>query len=100
MFKDNRTAYSPTDFSSPGSLKLIDFDTCQSMDPTAEGSTAATNHVVGTMGYIAPEALKGEYSVASDLWSVGVILYILMTGEFPFDEDLYYGQVEDTRCGR
>ena len=37
--------------------------------------------LVGTYNYMAPELLKGyDYSPASDLWSVGVILYILMTG--------------------
>lgn len=39
---------------------------------------------MGTPGYIAPEALQGQMSPQSDLWSVGVILYILMTGEMPW----------------
>ncbi|CAE8616360.1 unnamed protein product, partial [Polarella glacialis] len=72
------------------SVKLIDFDTCLEYEP----QSPKAKHIVGTMGYIAPEALNGEYSPASDLWSVGVILYILMTGDMPFEQDSCLG-----RCG-
>ncbi|KAI4838183.1 calcium/calmodulin-dependent protein kinase [Plasmodium brasilianum] len=40
--------------------------------------------LVGTYGYIAPEIIKGfNYSISSDMWSVGIIFYILMTGITP-----------------
>eukprot|EP00441_Pelagodinium_beii_P001715 CAMPEP_0197689974 /NCGR_PEP_ID=MMETSP1338-20131121/107659_1 /TAXON_ID=43686 ORGANISM="Pelagodinium beii, Strain RCC1491" /NCGR_SAMPLE_ID=MMETSP1338 /ASSEMBLY_ACC=CAM_ASM_000754 /LENGTH=433 /DNA_ID=CAMNT_0043272369 /DNA_START=135 /DNA_END=1436 /DNA_ORIENTATION=+ len=65
---------------SPKTVKLIDFDTCQEWSP----QTPKTKRFVGTPGYIAPEALLGQLSPQSDLWSVGVILYILMTGEMPW----------------
>lgn len=75
MFDIDRTSEA-----SPKSVRLIDFDTCQ------EWSTGSpkSRRFVGTPGYIAPEALMGESSPQSDLWSVGVILYILMTGEMPW----------------
>ncbi|CAE8612157.1 unnamed protein product [Polarella glacialis] len=64
----------------PKSVKLIDFDTCVEWTPASPKS----NRFVGTPGYIAPEALMGQITPKSDLWSVGVILYILMTGETPW----------------
>ncbi|XP_026191274.1 serine/threonine-protein kinase ATG1 [Cyclospora cayetanensis] len=69
-------------------LLLIDFDTSMFIhDPYANKvgeAGSSPRRLVGTYGYLAPEVLKaGHYSRASDLWSVGIILYILMTGAPP-----------------
>ncbi|KYF40031.1 protein kinase [Toxoplasma gondii ARI] len=73
-------------------LVLIDFDTCKMMEVTPQEYgeiEGGQRRLVGTYGYLAPEVLRGgEYSVQSDLWSVGVILYILMTGIPPLPMEL------------
>ncbi|GAA6026059.1 hypothetical protein JCM8202_002946 [Rhodotorula sphaerocarpa] len=44
---------------------------------------------VGTLGYMAPEVVSGQRYLGEevDIWSLGVILYALLTGSLPFDDD-------------
>jgi calcium-dependent protein kinase len=52
-----------------------------------ELKTKKQNSIVGTPYYIAPEILKADYDQRCDIWSLGVILYILVTGNAPFAGD-------------
>jgi calcium-dependent protein kinase len=41
----------------------------------------------GTVYYISPEVLKGNYTASCDIWSLGIILFIMLCGEPPFNGD-------------
>lgn len=71
-------------------LKLIDFDTCQKWNP----DQPTAERFCGTPGFIAPETLRGNACPQSDLWSVGVILFTLMTGSMPWDQDINNSYVD------
>jgi calcium-dependent protein kinase len=62
-------------------IKLIDFGTAKIMDPKDEKLTK----FIGTSYYIAPEVLAENYDEKCDVWSAGVILYILYCGYPPFN---------------
>jgi len=75
-----------------GNLKLIDFDTMEESGRFTRSGAWSQNvstDVMGTDQYIAPEAYLGVYSSASDIFSVGVMLYKLCVGSFPYAEDLF-----------
>ncbi len=49
-------------------------------------TTDQTQYASGTPHYMPPEAFAGRYSVQSDLWAVGVILYQMLSGRLPFPQ--------------
>lgn len=66
-----------------GIAKLTDFGIATDLDET--GGLAKT--FVGTMTYMSPERMEGEkYSSKGDIWSLGIVIIEIMTGEFPFPE--------------
>ncbi len=60
-------------------IKLIDFGCSMIFQNTP------LTELIGTVYYLAPEVIEGKYSLKCDIWSCGVILYILISGKFPFD---------------
>ncbi|KAM4054301.1 kinase [Hirsutella rhossiliensis] len=66
-------------------VKLVDFGFTREY----EGRTNHLQTFCGTICYAAPEMLRGEKYAGEkvDVWSLGIILYALLCGELPFDED-------------
>ncbi|KAL8740864.1 MAG: hypothetical protein Q9190_006478, partial [Brigantiaea leucoxantha] len=66
-------------------VKLCDFGFTREY----EGKMSYLQTFCGTVCYSAPEMLKGEKYAGEkvDVWSLGIILYALLTGELPFDDD-------------
>lgn len=68
-----------------GTIKVMDFGIAKFA--REEGKTA-TDQAIGTVHYISPEQARGDVTDAkSDLYSVGVMLYEMLTGQKPFDTD-------------
>lgn len=61
-------------------VKVIDFGTSIEFKPDEKLRAR-----LGTAYYIAPDVLYGEYDEKCDVWSCGVILYILLCGYPPFN---------------
>ena len=67
-------------------LKLIDFG-CAKIFTKYKKNFEDT---IGTLLYCSPEVLRNNYSKECDIWSCGIIMYVLLSGHFPF-----FGKTED-----
>jgi CheY-like chemotaxis protein/predicted Ser/Thr protein kinase len=67
-----------------GALKLLDFGAAKML---GEKEISAT--MVGSRPFMAPEQIMGQSERRSDIWAIGVLMYLLYTGELPF-----YSEVE------
>jgi eukaryotic-like serine/threonine-protein kinase len=82
-----------------GTLKLADFGIAKDADVTA---LTGANSTIGTAAYMSPEQCKGsrELTAKSDLYSLGVVLYELITGKKPFyaetSMDMFLKHVNET----
>ncbi|KAM3857583.1 LOW QUALITY PROTEIN: protein kinase D4 [Diretmus argenteus] len=69
-------------------VKLCDFGFARII-----GEKSFRRSVVGTPAYLAPEVIRSHgYNRSLDMWSVGVIMYVSLSGTFPFNEDEDIGQ--------
>lgn len=75
----------------PLQVKIADFGLAD-FSQDGEINTAASS-MIGTPGYVAPEVVnRQKYGTAVDMWAVGVLLYIMLSGKMPF-----YGR-DDHAC--
>ena len=63
-----------------GMLKVADFGTSRFLEIAAHGTT-----VIGSPPYMAPEQFHGKAVFASDIYSLGVTMYQMLTGVLPYD---------------
>ncbi len=66
---------------SDGLLKLLDYGVAKELKDKDISST-----MVGSRPYMAPEQIMGESQIASDVWALGVVIYMLYTDLLPFIE--------------
>ena len=72
-----------TDMTDDADIRISDFCICKRLEPNE-----TTKEIVGTLGYMAPEVLMGkDYNFSADVWSIGIITYLLLTGYLPFDDE-------------
>ena len=62
-------------------VKIIDFGLSKLLQNLQKGQLRT---LVGTPYYVAPEVLEGQYSKECDCWSLGVIMYAILSGCLPF----------------
>ncbi|CAJ1418790.1 unnamed protein product [Effrenium voratum] len=80
-------------------LKLIDFGLSKFYGRPTDRFDAVMRTCCGTLGYCAPEVFAEAYNSQCDMWSLGVLVYLLLSGEMPFFDKNEEILVAKTRRG-
>jgi serine/threonine protein kinase/formylglycine-generating enzyme required for sulfatase activity len=73
-----------------GTPKVVDFGLARSIVDVVDRDISQTGQVVGAPAYLSPEQTRGnpdEIDVRTDVYSLGVVLYELLTGAYPYEVD-------------
>ncbi len=81
-------------------VKVLDFGIAKSIDGNGDHTLTRTGALVGTPAYMSPEAARGmPIDGRSDIYSLGAVIYFMLTGKPPFDQenlaDLLLAQIHD-----
>ncbi|MBN2145266.1 MAG: tetratricopeptide repeat protein [Candidatus Aureabacteria bacterium] len=75
-------------------VKIMDFGLAKTVEGTATLELSKTGVLLGTPAYMSPEQAKGEVKKigpSSDIYSLGIIFYQMLTGVLPFKSDTSWG---------
>lgn len=77
-----------TDTKPPWHVKIADFGLSKFVQKGASSQDMLMNTLIGTPEFIAPEmANRQNYTSKVDIWAVGMLMYNVVTGKLPFDDD-------------
>ena len=82
MHRDLKPENILLDWNDSKTIKIINFGTS-----TESKSDEELKNQFGSIYYVSPEVLNGEYDEKSDVWSIGVMLFIMLGGRPPFEGD-------------
>ena len=86
----------------PSSAALSETNQLQPLKQIIDTNEERMKEVVGTLYTMAPEVLNGgiSYDMSCDMWSIGVMAFVLLSGDMPFDHSTKQRLVKAVEDGR